>query len=88
MPQKVKVDDIKQTLGFGEYRDWRYADVLMYKYPYAKYLMGDQDEQCPSKKNPAAWTKWKNDGVEEDKRTGDVEREGGTCLPSVRNSES
>ena len=72
-PQKAKVDDINQTLGFGEYHDWIYSDVRMYMYSYAKYLMVDQDEQCPPKKKFPEWTKWKNGGVKEDKRTGDAD---------------
>ena len=54
---KAKVDGGKKTLGFGEYHDWRYADVMMCKYRYAKYLMGDQDEQRPAKKKFPEWAK-------------------------------
>ena len=46
--------------------DWSYADVMMYKYPYAKYMMGDQDEQCPAEKNPPEWAKWKHEGIVRD----------------------
>ena len=56
-PQKANVDDSKKTLGFGEYHDLSYAEVLMYKYPKAQYLMGDQDEQRPAKKKFPEWAK-------------------------------
>ena len=47
----------------------------MYKDPYAKYLLGDQGEQRPSKKKFPEWDKWKNNGVKVNKRTGAAGRE-------------
>ena len=88
-PQKVKVDDVKQAAGFGEYRDWDYSDAMMYKYPYAKYLMGDQDEPCPPNKKFAEWAKNGRTTASKKIREQELRSEKRrTCIPSGKNSDS
>ena len=52
----IQWGDCQQKLGFGEYADWSYGKVIMYKAGYAKYLLsGEDDMKCLAKKKFAWW---------------------------------
>ena len=62
-----------QELGFGEYYDWTYVDVLTHKQAYVEYLRKDNYGQCPQKKKFAEWIRWEDEGIISDVNTGAAE---------------
>ena len=42
-------------LGFGNYRDWRYGDVLTYKPNYVAYVCEESEETSQARKQFTEW---------------------------------
>ena len=78
---KTNEDDARK-LGFGEYADRTYAEVIANRRGYAHGLLGETDIQCPEQKRFAEWARWGEDGIITDANTVEVECEAGN-MPTV-----
>ena len=62
-----------QKLGFGEFAERTYVDILMYKPRCVEFLLGSGDDGSPDKGKFTEWAKYKNVEIAAGEKTGDAE---------------
>ena len=69
------INEDARKLGFGEYDEWGYVEVIASKRRYVQDLLGETNAQSPEKKRFVVRIRRKGDGITTDVNTGEVEWE-------------
>ena len=70
---KATISEEAQKLGFWEYAEWSYVEVIADKRGYLQDLLGETDAQFSEKKRFSERARWKEAGITTDVNTGAVE---------------
>ena len=76
-----EINEDTRKLGFGEYAEWAYVEVLTRKQRYVPDMLGETNSRRPGKKRFIGRIRWGESGIAKGVNTGAVESEVGN-LPT------